>query len=236
MSDKAQETLLVLRGQNEISQNGRVPSAPSVDNHTESLNGYTNVDREKSIGQSEQFHDKPASDERTRKRASSWWSQSEKRQLRDFLATRQHLSWSRIAHEYEERYHKGRSSSSIAGQAHSMGISPGNKRRKPRGKLGRREHLVLRVPSLPSQTRDSSDLGSLPDGSLHPTSGGVIEKATTRENLPHHPQAQGEPGLLSEYGLSSRDAAECHSFDNVAGNVQNETSKEAGALFSRILN
>ena len=87
MSDKAQETLLVLRGQNEISQNGRVPSAPSVDNHTESLNGYTNVDREKSIGQSEQFHDKLASDEYTRKRASSWWSQSEKRQLRDFLAT-----------------------------------------------------------------------------------------------------------------------------------------------------
>lgn len=148
------------------------------------------METEKSFGQSEQFRVTLAENESKTKRATSSWSPSEKRQLRDFLATRHYLSWSRIAREYEERYHKERSSSSIAGQAHSMGISPRNKNRKSRGKLGRREHLVLKVPSVPSATKNASSMESLPDDSLRPPSASALEKANIKETPPQHSQVQ----------------------------------------------
>ena len=53
---------------------------------------------------------------------TSAWSPLEKRQLRAFLSTRGHLSWSRIAQEYEEIFHRGRSPSSISGQARCLGL------------------------------------------------------------------------------------------------------------------
>jgi hypothetical protein len=61
---------------------------------------------------------------------TSAWSPLEKRQLRAFLSTRGHLSWSRIAQEYEEIFHRGRSPSFISGQARCLGLSVGRKPRK----------------------------------------------------------------------------------------------------------
>ncbi|KAJ5152447.1 hypothetical protein N7492_009727 [Penicillium capsulatum] len=239
--EKAQDTLLVLRGQNEISQEVRDPPTPSLDNPTDCLNGPTNsptcteVDAEKGGGQSEQVHDTLVQAGRTPKQAPSWWSPTEKRQLRDFLATRQHLSWSRIAQEYEERYHKGRSPASIAGQAYHMRISPRNKSRKTRGKLGRGEHLVLKIPSLPGE-KAPSGLQGLSDGPLRSPSGSALDEPTRRENSAQQPQVQEEADVSLEYDLSSRDAFQGHSFANVVEKVQNGISDAPGALFNRILN
>lgn len=55
-------------------------------------------------------------------RVISPWCSSEKRQLRTFLSTRHHLTWSEIAQEYEQMFHKGRSLSSIANQARKLGL------------------------------------------------------------------------------------------------------------------
>lgn len=94
----------------------------------------------------------PATPETTTESASkgplkliSAWSPLEKRRLRDFLSTRGHLSWSRIALEYEAKFHKGRSASSIAGQARSLGLSVGHKSSKKRTRTVRRDPLVLKV-------------------------------------------------------------------------------------------
>lgn len=194
------------------------------------------METERCFAQSEKLRVTLAEDDGKTKRATSSWSLSEKRQLRDFLATRQHLSWSRIAREYEERYHKGRSSSSIAGQAHSMGISPRNKNRKTRGKLGRREHLVLKVPSLPSPTKNASSMESLPDDSLRPPSASALEKANIKETPPQHLQVQEEADLFLTCDLSNRGAVQGHSFDNATEYEQNGASNKAGPLFNQILN
>ncbi|KAJ5555981.1 hypothetical protein N7513_003623 [Penicillium frequentans] len=87
-------------------------------------------------------------------KSMSPWSHSEKRQLRSFLSTRGHLSWSRIALEYEEEFHKGRSPSSIAGQARCLGLSVGRKSNK---KPARRDPLVLRVRVPPIGRSSSSE-------------------------------------------------------------------------------
>jgi hypothetical protein len=84
----------------------------------------------------------------------SEWSPAEKRQLRSFLSTRGHLSWSRIAQEYEEMYHMGRSPSSIAGQARCLGLSVGRKPRKKRARPAKRDPLVLKV-RFPSNNKPS---------------------------------------------------------------------------------
>jgi hypothetical protein len=79
----------------------------------------------------------------------SGWTPSEKRQLRTFLRTRGHLSWSRIALEYEEAFYKGRSALSIAGQARYLGLSVGRPPRNKPVRQTRRDPLVLKV-RLPS--------------------------------------------------------------------------------------
>ncbi|KAJ5547486.1 hypothetical protein N7513_003560 [Penicillium frequentans] len=87
-------------------------------------------------------------------KSMSPWSHSEKRQLRSFLSTRGHLSWSRIALEYEEEFHKGRSPSSISGQARCLGLSVGRKSNK---KPARRDPLVLKVRVPPTGRSSSSE-------------------------------------------------------------------------------
>lgn len=86
----------------------------------------------------------------------SAWTPSERVQLRAFLSTREHLSWSRIAQEYEELYHMGRSSSSIAKQARRMGLHVGRKSRKRRVRSAQREPLVLNVRFPPNESKISS--------------------------------------------------------------------------------
>lgn len=73
------------------------------------------------------------------------WNPLERRQLRDFLSTRGHLSWSRIALEYEAEFLRGRSASSIAGQARCLGLSVGRKSSKKLTRTVRRDPLVLKV-------------------------------------------------------------------------------------------
>ena len=85
------------------------------------------------------------------------WSPLEKRQLRSFLSTRGHLSWSRIALEYEAEYHRGRSPSSIAGQARCLGLSVGRKSNKKPTRTARRDPLVLKVRVPPIDKLSSSE-------------------------------------------------------------------------------
>ncbi|KAJ5891350.1 uncharacterized protein N7473_007578 [Penicillium subrubescens] len=95
-------------------------------------------------------------------RVVSGWSPSEKRQLRTFLKTRGHLSWSRIAQEYEEIFHKGRSISSIRGQARCLGLSVGRQSRKKPGRPKRRDPLVLRVRFPSDSTEQTTSTESAP--------------------------------------------------------------------------
>jgi hypothetical protein len=99
-------------------------------------------------------------------RVVSGWSPSEKRQLRTFLKTRGHLSWSRIAQEYEEISHKGRSPSSIRGQARCLGLSVGRQPRKKPGRPKRRDPLVLRVRFPSVSTEQTTPTESAQTGTL----------------------------------------------------------------------
>ncbi|KAJ5292071.1 hypothetical protein N7478_001322 [Penicillium angulare] len=88
---------------------------------------------------------KQSQSETSSPRRISSWTASERGQLRAFLASRKHMSWSRIAQEYEQEYHKGRSASSISGQARTMGVHMGCKSKKQRSKTARTGLLVLKV-------------------------------------------------------------------------------------------
>lgn len=119
---------------------------------------------------------------------TSAWSPLEKRQLRAFLSTRGHLSWSRIAQEYEEIFHRGRSPSSISGQARCLGLSVGRKpRKKPaqQAQPAKRDPLVLKVrfpsdnkPSLTEQTKSAERVQQPTGNSLGEEDPGKISEHT----------------------------------------------------------
>lgn len=124
----------------------------------------------------------------------SAWSPSEKRQLRDFLSTRGHLSWSRIALEYEAEYHKGRSASSIAGQARCLGLSVGRKPSKKPTSTVRRDPLVLKV-RVPQIDKFSSFEEATSAGPAHIPTTPCSEEANPFPNSPpsHHLQDCSSP-------------------------------------------
>ncbi|OQE69423.1 hypothetical protein PENNAL_c0134G03825 [Penicillium nalgiovense] len=119
---------------------------------------------------------------------TSAWSPLEKRQLRAFLSTRGHLSWSRIAQEYEEIFHRGRSPSSISGQARCLGLSVGRKpRKKPaqQAQPAKRDPLVLKVrfpsdnkPSPTEQTKSAERVQQPTGNSLGEEDPGKISEHT----------------------------------------------------------
>lgn len=118
----------------------------------------------------------------------SGWTPSEKRQLRTFLRTRGHLSWSRIAQEYEETFHKGRSASSISGQARYLGLSVGRPPRNKPVRQTRRDPLVLKV-RFPSQ---SSERTGTTESVEYPT-GALLDDEISRESCQHDDELHGQP-------------------------------------------
>lgn len=97
-------------------------------------------------------------------KVSSGWSPSDKSQYRT-LSTRGHLSWSRLAQEYEEIFHKGRSPSSLSGQARSLGLSVGRQPRRKPGRPKRRDPLVLKVRFSSDSTKRTTPIAPV----QHPT-------------------------------------------------------------------
>ncbi|KAI1828729.1 hypothetical protein CBS147337_10465 [Penicillium roqueforti] len=115
-----------------------------------------------------------------------------------FLEYQGHLSWSRIAQEYEEIFHRGRSPSSISGQARCLGLSVGRKpRKKPAqpAQPAKRDPLVLKVrfpsdnkPSLTEQTKSAERVQQPTGNSLGEEDPGKIS-----EHTPQLPDTASSP-------------------------------------------
>jgi hypothetical protein len=142
----------------------------------------------------------------------SGWTPSEKRQLRTFLRTRGHLSWSRIAREYEETFHKGRSASSISGQARYLGLSVGRPPRNKSARQTRRDPLVLKVhfPSQSTERTRSTESAEYPTGAL-------LCDGIPRESCQHDNELQGHP------------ASPCPS-PSLSSNVQFSTDEDSATV------